>query len=126
MWRGGRKHFWLLSSVPLIWSSTWPTLKRSCHKIANFYIEFQVIELKNAGLPEHIFIPFWCHFHVFIAKQHALALSYLTANHKWWMTATDHSLPLGGTTCAIDSLIDEGLKHDINCCQTTTVISSSL
>ncbi len=32
----------------------------------------------TVGLPEHIFIPFWFHFHVVIKKMHALTVSHLT------------------------------------------------
>ncbi len=54
-------------------------------------------DLKNLGLPEHIFIPFWSHFHVLILKKHAVAVSHLTVTLqmmsnscrslcKWWVT----------------------------------------
>jgi hypothetical protein len=33
---------------------------------------------KNLGLPEHICIAFWCHFHVLICKKLALLVSHLT------------------------------------------------
>ncbi len=37
-----------------------------------------MLDLKNVGLLEHIFIPFWRHFHVLIPKMRALAVSHLT------------------------------------------------
>jgi hypothetical protein len=37
-----------------------------------------MIDLKNVGLPDHIFIPFWCRFYVLIQKICALAVSHLT------------------------------------------------
>ncbi len=77
-------------------------LKGYCHKFENSYNDIQVIDLKNLGLPEHIFIPFWFHFHVLILKRHAVAVFHLTVTLQmmsnsrrslceWWVTAGDHS-----------------------------------
>ncbi len=47
---------------------------------------------KNLGLPEQIFIPFWCHFHVLICKKQALAVSHLTVTLR--MMSLRSNLPL--------------------------------
>ncbi len=76
------------------------TLKGKCHEFENSYNGIQVIDLKNLGLPEHIFIPFWCHFHVLIIKKHAVVVSHLTVTlqmmsnswrslREWWVTGAD-------------------------------------
>ncbi len=53
-----------------------------------------MIDLKNVRLPEDIFFPFWCHFHVLIRKMWALAVSHLTVTLRMISTVTikDHSL----------------------------------
>ncbi len=60
----------------------------------------QVIDLKNLKLTEHIFIPFWCYFHVLIIKKHSVAVFHLAVTLQmmsnsrrslceWWVTAID-------------------------------------
>jgi hypothetical protein len=49
------------------------SLKEYCHKIEDRYTRFQVIDLKNLGLLEHIFRHFRVSFHDLLFKNQAAA-----------------------------------------------------
>jgi hypothetical protein len=51
-------------------------LKGWCHEIEDRYTGFQVIDLKNLGLPEHFFRQFRVSFHDLLLKHKAAAVSY--------------------------------------------------
>jgi hypothetical protein len=53
-----------------------PFFKGYCHEIENRYIGFKVIDLKNLGLPEHIFSDFRGSFHGLLLKNQAAAVSH--------------------------------------------------
>ncbi len=53
------------------------SLKGIRHEIENGYKEFLVIDQKNLGLLQHIFILFWYHFNIWVLKKDALAASHL-------------------------------------------------
>ncbi len=50
-----------------------------------------MIDLKNLGLPEPIFIPFSCHFHVLIIKKHGVVVSHLTVTLQMMSNSREQS-----------------------------------
>ncbi len=63
-----------------------------------------MIDLKNVGLPEHIFLPFWGNFYVLIWKMRALAVSHLTVTLRM-ISNNWRSLCYRCCTCVIHSSI---------------------
>ncbi len=63
-----------------------------------------IVNEKNLGLPEHIFIAFWRHFHVLICKKQALLVSHLTVTLRMMSNNPQIGLIHQFCTCTIDSL----------------------